>query len=109
MVRVWNLVTKDQHILQKHLYRHQATIIAITSNDKRIYSIDKKLNLKIFDFEKKDLVFEESLLNMKGFPVSMAYFDPFNLGYIYFLRAYQNVIAFTCDLGTLVFKINTNK
>jgi hypothetical protein len=43
---------------------------------------------------------------MKGFPVSMAYFDPFNLGYMYLLRAYGNVIAFTCDLGTLVFKID---
>jgi len=105
MVRSDIKIIEEQHIIQKHLYRHSATIIAITSHEKRVYSIDKKLCLKVFDFEKKDLVIDISLPSMKGFPVSMSYFDPFNLGYMYLLRAYDNIIAFTCDLGTLVFKV----
>jgi hypothetical protein len=79
--------------------------MAVTSQGHRIFSIDKKLCLKVFDVNKSELIFDKSLLDMKGFPVSMAYFDPFNFGYMYLLKAYDDVVAFTCDLGTLVFKI----
>ena len=88
------------------MYRHGASIIAITYDNGKIFTIDKKLNLKVFDVNKFELIFDKSLLIMKGFPVSMEYFDPFNLGYMYLLKVNGNVVAFTCDLGTLVFKIN---
>ena len=67
-------------------------------------TIDKKLVFKVFDLKSWQEIFSFSLLEMSGFPVSMAYFDPFNFKYIYKLRAWDDLVAFTCDLGTLVFR-----
>ena len=93
-------------MIKKHLYRHGATVMAVASQGSRVFSIDKKLVLKVFDVDQSTLIFDKCLTEMKGFPVSMAYFDAFNFGYMYLMKVYGNVVAFTCDLGTLVFKID---
>lgn len=99
-------LTLESQLIRKHLYRHQSSVVAMTSQNNRVYSIDKKLSLKVFDFKKSELIFDGNLVEMKGFPVSMAYFDPFNLGYMYLLKAHGKTVAFTCDMGTLVFTID---
>ena len=87
------------------LFNHSVTIVTMACNDNLIATIDKKLKINIYDFNKNGFICNDIVFYDLEDTNSIKY-RFFEMEYPYFSSISDNMFIFTIDFGVIVIDIN---